>query len=140
MSKLNELYIEARATLYTAVAAEIRNCPEKSYPTIAHEQRTSIPMVIRVAKLYGLTRPRGKRPGKPIQTKEEKQAVRLAEGRCPIHGLRLQGTHGGFIVLSCSRRDCTTLYVTDGGTAARPLSDGEHAKYVAESAPHQARS
>lgn len=70
-NQLTDIYEASRETLYNLLAVEIRNHPEKTYPVIAHEQRTNIAMVVRVAKMFGLTRPRGRRAStSPVVQKE----------------------------------------------------------------------
>lgn len=62
MNKVNELYCAAREAFYRTLSDVIRAHPTKNYRDIAAEQGTSVAMVIRVSKLFGLTRTRGRRP------------------------------------------------------------------------------
>jgi hypothetical protein len=66
MSKLDEIYVEARKQVYLAVANEIKSHPEKTYQTIASEMQTSLPIIYRVVKLYSLNRPVGRKRKLPL--------------------------------------------------------------------------
>jgi hypothetical protein len=66
MSKLDEIYIEARKQVYLAVANEINSHPEKTYQTIASEMQTSLPIIYRVVKLYSLNRSVGRKRKLPL--------------------------------------------------------------------------
>ena len=60
--KLQQLMDDARSTLYEAVRDEILFSPNKPYAAIAYEFGTTQVTVWKIAKTYGISRPRGRKP------------------------------------------------------------------------------
>ena len=60
--KLQQLIDDARTLLYEAVRDEIRSLPSKTYAAIAYEYGITQMTVWKIAKTYGISRPRGRKP------------------------------------------------------------------------------
>jgi len=60
--KLQQLIDDARTLLYEAVRDEILSLPSKTYAAIAYEYGITQMTVWKIAKTYGISRPRGRKP------------------------------------------------------------------------------
>ena len=72
-----------RQDFNTRIAEALVNNPNRTYRQIAADFGTSIDWVIDVAKEYGITRPRGRKPGVPNtpKTKSNKRRVSTRQDR-----------------------------------------------------------
>ena len=59
--KLQQLIDDARAHVYEAVRDEILSSPSKTYAAIAHDYGITHVTVWKIAKTYGISRPRGRK-------------------------------------------------------------------------------
>jgi hypothetical protein len=69
--KLQQLMDEARTLLYEAVRDEILSSPSKPYAAIGYEFGTTQVTVWKIAKTYGISRPRGRKTKNQAPTKAE---------------------------------------------------------------------
>ena len=102
-----------KKALDAAIVAELRD-PSITYTQVAVHFGVGLNRVLALSKQNNLTRPRGRRATKAKPTEEEKQAARMADSRCAIHGLPVSQTGnalGGFIA-GCPRQDCNLIYLT----------------------------
>ena len=60
--KLQQLIDDVRSRLYEAVRDEILSLPSKTYAAIAYEYGITQVTVWKIAKTYGISRPRGRKP------------------------------------------------------------------------------
>ena len=69
--KLQQLIDDARTLLYEAVRDEILSSPSKSYAAIAYDFGITQVTVWKIAKTYGISRPRGRKKKNQQPTKAE---------------------------------------------------------------------
>ena len=69
--KLQQLIDDARTLLYEAVRDEILSAPNKPYAAIAYEYGITQVTVWKIAKTYGISRTRGRKPKNQQSTKAE---------------------------------------------------------------------
>jgi len=68
---LQQLMDDSRTLLYEAVRDEILSSPSKPYAAIAYDFGTTQVTFWKIAKTYGISRPRGRKPKKQQPTKAE---------------------------------------------------------------------
>ena len=68
---LQQLMDDARTLLYEAVRDEILSSPSKPYAAIAYDYGITQVTVWKIAKTYGISRPRGRKPKNQQPTKAE---------------------------------------------------------------------
>jgi hypothetical protein len=110
---------EKSKALDAAIVVDIQN-PDLGYLEIAIRHHVAVNRIATLATKHGLNRKRGKKPTKPQLTEAQKQAARMAKGRCAVHGHGLQA----FTYLPCDtdnptglwcpRNDCKRLYIQAG--------------------------
>jgi hypothetical protein len=69
--KLQQLMDDARTLVYEAVRDEILTSPNKPYAAIAYDYGITQVTVWKIAKTYGISRPRGRKPKTHQPTKAE---------------------------------------------------------------------